>query len=166
MRLYTSRNSAAARLYVCTDRFDVAAACPPNVCNASQNGSARRAKVGYMRVNAGPDAALTRLHASTRRPDILGTNPYSLSLLRHCACCREQRDRTDCKNVLYHRLSSRFCLGVRDRLCITKLLRSSGLFAHWPSTRRFCWRAILTSLVAARAPLLTPLHPGRLGLSV
>jgi hypothetical protein len=100
MRLYTSCNSAAARFYVCTERFDIVAACPPTVCNRGQNGPARRAKVRYMRVNAGTNAALTRLHAPTRRPDILGTNPCGLSLLRHCACCREQHDGTDCKNIL------------------------------------------------------------------
>ena len=57
-----------------------------------------------MRVKAGPDAAVARLHASTCRPDIRGTVPYDSSLLRHCACCREQHDGSNCKNTLQHRL--------------------------------------------------------------
>ena len=62
-----------------------------------------------MRVKAGPDAAVTRLHASTRRPDIGGTVPYNSSLLRHCACCRKQHNGGNYKNILPHSLSSSFC---------------------------------------------------------
>ena len=62
-----------------------------------------------MRVKAAPDAAVTRLHASTRRPDIGGTVPYDSSLLRHCACCRNQHDGANYKNILPHSLSSSFC---------------------------------------------------------
>ena len=62
-----------------------------------------------MRVKASPDAAVTRLHASTRRPDIGGTVPYDSSLLRHCACCRNQHNGGNYKNILPHSLSSSFC---------------------------------------------------------
>ena len=62
-----------------------------------------------MRVKAAPDAAVTRLHASTRRPDIGGTVPYDSSLLRHCACCRNQHNGGNYKNILPHSLSSSFC---------------------------------------------------------
>ena len=62
-----------------------------------------------MRVKAAPDAAVTRLHASTRRPDIGGTVPYDSSLLRHCACCRDQHNGANYKNILPHSLSSSFC---------------------------------------------------------
>ena len=58
-----------------------------------------------MRVKAGPDVARARRHVSTRRPDISGTFAYD-PLLRHRVCCREQHDGTDCKNNLFHRLSS------------------------------------------------------------
>ena len=57
-----------------------------------------------MRVKAGPDAARARRHVSTCRPDISGTFPCDLSLLRHRVCRREQHDGTDCKNNLLHRL--------------------------------------------------------------
>src|SRR6186997_1271485 len=67
-----------------------------------------------MRVEAGPDAAVTRLHASTRRPDIGGTVPYDSSLLRHCACCRNQHNGGNYKNILQHSLSSSFWLNTRQ----------------------------------------------------
>ena len=59
-----------------------------------------------MRVEAGPDVARARRHVSTRRPDISGTHPYDLSLLRHRVCCREQQNGTDSNNTFSHRLSS------------------------------------------------------------
>jgi hypothetical protein len=53
-----------------------------------------------MRVNAGPNAARTRLHVSTLRLDIGGT-----FLWDRCqrACCREKKDGTDCTNILCHK---------------------------------------------------------------
>ena len=93
VRLYTSLNSTAARFYIGADRPDLAAACFANPCSLDQNGLARRGEVLQMRVKASPDAAVARLHASTRRPDIGGTVPYDSSLLRHCACCRKQHGR-------------------------------------------------------------------------
>jgi len=62
-----------------------------------------------MRVKAAPDAAVTRLHASTSRPDIGGTVSYDSSLLRHCACCRDQHNGANYKNILPHSQSSSFC---------------------------------------------------------
>jgi hypothetical protein len=50
-----------------------------------------------MRVNAGPDAAGTGLHASTLRLDIGGTFFWDRC---HCAYCREQKDGADCTNIL------------------------------------------------------------------
>jgi hypothetical protein len=59
-----------------------------------------------MRVEAGPDVARARRQVSARRPDISGTHPYDLSLLRHRVCCREQQNGTDSNNSFSHRLSS------------------------------------------------------------
>ena len=60
-----------------------------------------------MRVNAGPDAARTRLHASTLRLDIGGTFLWDRC---HCACCREQKDGSDCINILQHKSAPQiFC---------------------------------------------------------
>jgi hypothetical protein len=53
-----------------------------------------------MRVNAGPNAARTRLHASTLRLDIGGTFLWERC---QCACCREKKDGTDCTNILCHK---------------------------------------------------------------
>ena len=50
-----------------------------------------------MRVNAGPDAARTRLQASTLCLDIGGAFLWDRC---HYACCREQKDGTDCTNIL------------------------------------------------------------------
>jgi len=107
VRLQTSFNSAAARLHASAHCTDVAAAFVRNRRRPDQYGLARPGEVREMRVKAGPDAARARRHVSTRRPDISGTFPYDLSLLRHRGCCREQHDGTDCKNNLLHRLSFR-----------------------------------------------------------
>jgi len=53
-----------------------------------------------MKVDAGPDTTRTRLHASTLRPDIGGTFLWDRC---RCACCREQQDGTDYKNILLHK---------------------------------------------------------------
>ena len=105
MRLQTSFNSAAARLHASAHSSDVAAAFTRNCRRPDQYSLARAGEVGQMRVKAGPDVARARRHVSTRRPDISGTHPYDLSLLRHCVRCREQHNGTDCNNSLSHRLS-------------------------------------------------------------
>ncbi len=143
-----------------------------------------------MRVKAAPDAAVTRLHASTRRPDIGGTVPYDSSLLRHCACCRNQHNGGNYKNILPHSLSSSFCTpdmhGLTPatksdfvRLPAFQLLCASGpgasgaaaggLFAA--SASRVApfvtsFAACITPLVASFAALSTPFHPARLGLNI
>src|SRR4029079_16931352 len=109
MRPYTSLNSSAARFYIGTNLSDVAAACLANRRSLDQDGLARRGEVLKMRVKAAPDAAVTRLHASTSRPDIGGTVSYDSSLLRHCACCRDQHNDANYKNILPHSQSSSFC---------------------------------------------------------
>ena len=58
-----------------------------------------------MRVNTGPDAPRTRLHASTLRLDIGGTFLWDRC---HCACRRDQKDGTDCKIFFSISLSPRF----------------------------------------------------------
>jgi len=58
-----------------------------------------------MRVNAGPDAACTRLHASTLRLDIGGTFLWDRC---HCAWSREQKDGADCIDILQHKSAPRF----------------------------------------------------------
>ena len=70
-----------------------------------------------MRVNAGPDAARTWLHASTLRLDIGGTFLWDRC---HCACCREQHDGTDRKNILQHK-------SVPQIFAFTKELGRDGL---------------------------------------
>jgi len=105
MRLQTSFNSAAARLHASAHSSDVAAAFTRNCRRPDQYSLARAGEVGQMRVKAGPDVARARRHVSTRRPDISGTHPYDLSLLRHCVRCREQHNGTDCNNSLSHSLS-------------------------------------------------------------
>ena len=142
-----------------------------------------------MRVKASPDAAVTRLHASTRRPDIGGTVPYDSSLLRHCACCRNQHNGGNYKNILPHSLSSSFCTpdmhgltpGNQVGFCPTtfQLLcasgpgasgaAASGLFAAsasrvTPFVTSFA--ACITPFVASFAALSTPFHPARLGLNI
>ena len=107
VRLQASFNSAAARLHTSAHLTDVAAAFVRNCRRPDQYGLARPGEVREMRVKARPDVARARRHISTRRPDISGTFPYDLSLLRHRVCCREQYDGTDCKNHLLHRLSFR-----------------------------------------------------------
>ena len=116
-----------------------------------------------MRVEAGPDAAVTRLHASTRRPDIGGTVPYDSSLLRHCACCRNQHNGGNYKNILPHSLSSSFCTpdmhgltpGNQVGFCPTttfQLLCASGPGASG---------AAASGLFAASASLVTPFVTSR-----
>src|SRR4029079_11764635 len=104
VRLQTSFNSAAARFHASAHRSDIATAFARNRRRPDQYGLARPGEVREMRVKAGPDAARARRHVSTCRPDISGTFPCDLSLLRHRVCRREQHDGTDCKNNLLHRL--------------------------------------------------------------
>jgi len=106
VRLQTSFNSAAARLHASAHCSDVAAAFTRNCGRSDQYGLARAGEVRQMRVEAGPDVARARRHVSARRPDISGTHPYDLSLLRHRVCCREQQNGTDSNNSFSHRLSS------------------------------------------------------------
>src|SRR5690348_7877356 len=93
-----------------------------------------------MRVEAGPDAARAGRHVSTCRPDISGTFPYDLSLLRHRVCCREQHDGTDCKNNLLHKLSSG-CFGLlraiaKGRRSVLGMLMSIGV--RWFGQQTCC----------------------------
>ena len=145
-----------------------------------------------MRVKAAPDAAVTRLHASTRRPDIGGTVPYDSSLLRHCACCRDQHNGANYKNILPHSLSSSFCTpdmhgltpGNQVGFCPTTYFPTTLLCASGPGasgTAASCVFAasaplitpfmtsrapLFTPFVASCAPFLTPLHSARLGLGI
>jgi hypothetical protein len=142
-----------------------------------------------MRVKAGPDAAVTRLHASTRRPDIGGTVPYDSSLLRRCACCREQHNGANYKNIPQHSLPSFFCTpdmhgltpGNQVGFCPTtfQLLCASGPGASGAAARGLfatsasrvtpfvtSFAACISPFVASFAALSTPFHPARLGLNI
>src|SRR6185503_10724670 len=105
-----------------------------------------------MRVKAGPDAAVARLHASTRRPDIGGTVPYDSSLLRHCARCREQHNGANYKNILQHSLSSSFWLNTRQPSRILSDYVPTTL-CQWSRCqwRRCQWSPLCRLRVACRA---------------
>ena len=80
-----------------------------------------------MRIKTGSDGTCASRNVSTRRPNIRGTFPYHLSLLRHCGCCRKQRNGTDYKNDLLHRLSSG-CYYFRPHNFLTRSPPWSGIF--------------------------------------
>src|SRR4029079_13155750 len=107
-----------------------------------------------MRVKPAPDAAVTRLHASTSRPDIGGTVSYDSSLLRHCACCRDQHNDANYKNILPHSQSSSFCTpdmhgltpGNQVGFCPTTYFPTT--LCQWS---RYQWRRCQWSLCRLRA---------------
>jgi hypothetical protein len=174
MRLQTSFNSAAARLHASAHSSDVAAAFTRNCRRPDQYGLARAGEVSQMRVKAGPDVARARRHVSTRRPDISGTHPYDLSLLRQCVRCREQHNGTDCNNSLSHRLSP-FVLTNYVQYADVQIL---GMLVDWSAV--VGWpRADSPTMLIARSELpplpvaisvvgllVIPIAGGRVSISV
>src|SRR5262245_985235 len=117
VRLQAGLDPAATGLDAAAHRCDVAAALVGERRNPDQGYLAWPRQIRQMRVKAGPDCASTRRHISARRPDVGGTFPHDLTLLRHRGCCRKQSNSTDCKNDLLHRLSP---------IVVTGLWKSQG----------------------------------------